>query len=65
VKRWVLKPNPNTFASYPGFPRPAGRGTPGDRAGAAAVRGPGETVEKETAGQPPSPERRYGTRIPI
>jgi len=26
--------------------------------GATAVRGLGETVEKETAGQPPSPERR-------
>ena len=50
MKRWVLKPIPNTFASYPGFPRPVERGTPGDRAGAAAVRGPGETVEKETAG---------------
>ena len=35
--------------SYPEFPRPVGRGTPGDRVGATTVREPGETVEKETA----------------
>jgi len=35
---------------YPGFPRPVGQGTPGDGWGASAVRGLGETVEKETVG---------------
>jgi len=33
----------------PGFPRPVGSWTPGDRSGATTVRGLGETVEKETA----------------
>jgi len=55
VRRWGLKSIPNTFASYPGFPRPAGRGTPGDRWGATAVRGLGETVEKETVGKQTQP----------
>jgi len=32
---------------YSEFPRPVGRGTPGDRVGATTVRGLGETVEKE------------------
>jgi len=41
-----------------GFRDPQRLGTAGDRWGATAVRGLGETVEKETAGQPPSPERR-------
>jgi hypothetical protein len=53
-----FKAHPNTLAGYPGFPRAVGLGTAGDRWGATAVRGPGETVEKETADQPPSPERR-------
>jgi len=45
-----INPNPNTHTGYPGFPRAVGLGTAGDRWGATAVRGLGETVEKETAG---------------
>jgi len=58
MRRWVLKSILNTLNCTPGFPRTVGLGTAGDRWGATAVRGLGETVEKETAGQPPSPERR-------
>ena len=51
----------------PEFPRPAVARNPGDGWGATTVRGPRETVEKETAGHettgskkynPPPPERR-------
>jgi len=38
------------LVSDPELPRPVGRGTPGDGWGAAAVRGLGVTVKKETAG---------------
>jgi len=45
-----IKPNSNTLNCTPGFLRAVGLGTAGDRWGATAVRGLGETVEKETVG---------------
>jgi len=50
---------------YPGFPRPVGQGTPGDRWGATAVRGPRETVEKETVGWPQYPAASRETDTPV
>jgi Predicted membrane protein len=59
MRRQAYNPNPSTLTVPLGFRDPQRLGTAGDRWGATAVRGLGETVEKETAGKPPSPERRY------
>ena len=49
---WALM---GPLVSDPELPRPVGLGTPSDGWGAAAVRGPGKTVKKETAGKPLKP----------
>jgi len=47
-----------TTCRPPSLRDPQWQGTPGDGRGATTVSSPRETVEKETADQPPPPERR-------